>query len=106
MILQFPTPRPPVAGDDRAAMVARAEQIVEVLGTCFVREGWHEAFDHKRAARFVENVRMFDEHDGDDPRFRQLLAWMRDHGQSLDWLFDGDVEPLICRAAKTPRTIA
>jgi hypothetical protein len=48
-------------------------------------------------------MRTFDEEDGADPRFHEVLAWAHDHGQSLDWLFDGDVGPMICRrASKSP----
>jgi hypothetical protein len=84
--------------DSREAMVARAEQLVEVLGTCFVREGWK--FDAERGAQFVESVRTFDENDGNCPKFEMVLDWMHDHGQSLDWLADGDAAGLItCRAA-------
>jgi hypothetical protein len=55
----------------------------------------------ERAARFIENMQTFDEEDGADPRFREILAWAYDHGQSLDWLFDGDLVGLICRPAST-----
>jgi hypothetical protein len=79
--------------DSREAMVARAEQIVELLGTCFIRQGWK--LDAERAAQFVESVRTFDENDGDCPKFRMVLDWMRAPGQSLDWLHDGDVGGLI-----------
>ena len=41
---------------DRAGMVARAKQIVEILGCCYVREGWHEFFDKQHAGQFVESV--------------------------------------------------
>jgi hypothetical protein len=56
-------------------------------------------FNEQRAALFLESVRTFDEHDGDDPRFTEILEWVRDHNQSLDWLFDGDPAGMICRLA-------
>jgi hypothetical protein len=83
--------------DSREAMVARAEQLVGLLGNCYVREGWK--LDAERAAQFVESVRTFDENWGECPKFRMTLDWMHDHGQSYDWLFDGDPAGLITRSA-------
>ncbi|MGA8321931.1 MAG: hypothetical protein WB774_14220 [Xanthobacteraceae bacterium] len=64
-------------GSRRAGMVARAEQIVDRLSTCYVRESWHESFDRQRAAQFVESVRRFDENfdenDGECKHFRTML---------------------------------
>jgi len=36
-----------MTNSEREAMVARAKQIVELLGTCGIRNGW--SFDHERA---------------------------------------------------------
>lgn len=83
--------------EKRGAMVARAEQIVALLGTCHVIEGWR--LNEQRAALFLENMRTFDERNGDDPRFTEILAWVGDHGQSLDWIFAADPSSLICGAA-------
>lgn len=94
-------PDPALIGDtSRVACIARAEHIVALLDDCYIREGWHEAFDRQGAARFLESVRTFDEHDGDDPRFTEILEWTRDHGQSLDWLFQGDVRGMVAGQAK------
>jgi hypothetical protein len=89
--------------DSREAMVVRAKQIVDVLGTCYVRKGWK--LDAERAAQFVENVGTFDEDDGTCPKFRMVLDWMHDHGQSLDWLVDGDVAGLITARAALRATV-
>jgi hypothetical protein len=43
--------------------------------------------------------RTYDGEDGDDPRFQEILDWAHDHGQSLDWLFAGDLVSMIVRAA-------
>jgi hypothetical protein len=40
--------------------------------------------------------------DGDCEHFRQILEWVDDHGQSLDWLFEGDPGVMICRLATRP----
>lgn len=82
--------------DDRAAIVARAEQIVELLRS---RLPTAPRFDERRAALFLENIRTFDEHNGDDPRFTAVLEWVGDHNQSLDWIFAGDPSGMICRLA-------
>jgi hypothetical protein len=45
-------------------------------------------FDECRSERFLENLCLFNPDDGDDdPRFGQILEWVSDHGQSLDWIF-------------------
>jgi hypothetical protein len=53
------------AGDDRpAASLPRAEQIVELLSTCYVREGWKiNKAAAKRALAFVRGYAK----DGSDP---------------------------------------
>jgi hypothetical protein len=81
------------SADSREAMVARAKQIVELLSTCLVREGWK--LDAERAAQFLESVRDFDGNDGDCRKFTMVRDWLYDHGQSLDWLHNGDVSSLI-----------
>jgi hypothetical protein len=92
---------PAIAADaiDRAGMVARAEQIVDLLSNRYIRKGWNEAFDHQRAAQFVESVRRFDPSDGECEHFTSMLKWMSDHGQSLDWLATGDADSFITGAA-------
>jgi hypothetical protein len=57
---------PPIGDYSRAAGVARARHIVELLSDRFIRDGWHESFDRERAARFIENMQTFDE-DGSFP---------------------------------------
>jgi len=90
--------RLPASGDtSRAASITRAEYIVHRLTTYGI------PFDQERAALFLENMQTFDEDDGNDPRFTEVLAWMRDHHQSLDWLFIGDptrsiISPEMARA--------
>jgi hypothetical protein len=44
-------------------------------------------------------MRTFDDEDGADPRFHEILEWVHDHGQSLDWLWGGDPVGMICRPA-------
>jgi hypothetical protein len=88
--------------EPRRTEVARAQRIVELLSDRVVRIGWHENFDRERAARFIENMRTYDEEDGADPRFQEILEWAYDHGQSLDWLFAADLVSVIVRPAAGP----
>ena len=82
---------------DRKAILARAEHIVEVLSTRAIREVW--SFDQARAARFLECLRTFDMNDGDSREFAEILQWIWDHGQCLDWIFRGDLGSMIATLA-------
>jgi hypothetical protein len=88
---------------DKAAMIRRAEELVELFSTRYIREGWHENFDKARAAEFLENVRSFNMAAQDTEHEAKIFAWTQDHGVSLDWLLEGDHKVLItyraCRAA-------
>ena len=83
---------------DKVATVARAQQLVDVLGGRYVREGWNEAFDKERAAKFLEAVRDEDYAADNDPA-AIVDAWLHDHGQPSDWLYRGDPLGMICSAA-------
>ena len=84
----------------RERMMARAERIVELLSTRFIRDGW--SFDTNRAARFLHCLRTFDFKDGDSPEFAEILDWISDHGQSFDWILGGELDPdsMICMLAE------
>jgi len=69
----------------RNASLRRARQVVDALATTGVCDGWH--FDAMRGARFIECVRRLDWSNGDTEEQREVLAWVKDHGQSLDWIF-------------------
>ena len=86
--------------DDRpAASLPRAEQIVELLTTCYVREGWK--IDKAAAKRALTFVRKYAK-DGSDPDEGRKAAinFFGSHGQSLDWVFCGDIRGMICGLAK------
>jgi hypothetical protein len=70
---------------DLAAIVLRAEEIVELLSTR------RESFDTDRAAEFLRDVRRWDE--------QKILGWAYDHGVSSDWLLFGDPSSMILRLA-------
>lgn len=89
-------------GFDRAAISARAEQMVEFLSTRYVRAGW--SFDQQRAARFLDAIRTVDltseyVSQKDVEINAEINSWVSDHGQSLDWLFFGSIGAMICGMA-------
>lgn len=83
--------------DSREAMVARAKQISDLLGTCYIRKGW--SFDKARAAAILESICRLDDEDGDGEHFQAVRDWTYDHGQSLDWLLFGDPSGMITGSA-------
>ena len=62
-----------------------------------LRDHYDGALDEERAAAFLENVRNLDEEDGE--ALKPIIERVRDHGQSLDWIFDGDPSRMICKSA-------
>jgi hypothetical protein len=86
-------------GHDRADALARTEQIIDLLRTCHVREGWKlDAVAAERALAFVRQYAK----DGTEPddELREAIKFFGSHGQSLDWVFAGDVGGMICGLAK------
>ena len=84
---------------DRERMVARAERVIKLLSTRVIRDGW--TFDTHRAARFLHCLRTFDlkdVKDGNSPEFAEILDWVSDHGQSLNWILGREPTPdsMIC----------
>jgi hypothetical protein len=80
-----------------SAIVVRAEQIVDLLRTRRICEGWK--LDKVRADQFLQNVRRLDLKAGDTDLEGEIIAWAHDHGQSLDWLLAGDPISLVCEGA-------
>jgi hypothetical protein len=82
----------------RERMMARAERVVQLLSTRFIRESW--SFDTNRAARFLHCLRTVDFNDSDSPEFAEIMDWVSDHGQSLDWILgEPDPDSMICMLA-------
>jgi hypothetical protein len=69
--------------------------MIDVLRGC----GQGRPFDDRRAARFLDSVLRFDPDDGECEHFRQIVEWVDDHGQSLDWIFRGKPNYMISRLA-------
>src|ERR1700722_3101241 len=97
-----PTAAPAMPSDpdglDRPAALARMEQVVDLLRTCYVREGWK--IDNEAAERALAFMRQFakDGSEPDDGR-EATLDFLHSHGQNLDWVFCGDVGGMICGGA-------
>jgi hypothetical protein len=89
-----------VLGDDSpAASIVRAEQIVELLSVCYVRKGWK--IDEVAAQRALAYCRAYAKNgsDPDDER-KAAMGFFHSHGQSIDWVFYGDIRGMICGLAK------
>jgi hypothetical protein len=83
----------------------RMEYIIATLATCFVAEGWHESWESgpmpKRAADVLAYFRAQAAGGRENAaQEAKVNAFIADCGQSLDWVFDGDVRGMICRLAK------
>jgi len=102
-VVKFPgqPKRPPfaVAAFDpkRERMLLRAERVVELLGSRAIRDGW--SFDKNRAARFLHCLRTFDRNDANSPEVAEIVRWALDHEQSLQWIFTGNIDEMICTLA-------
>lgn len=90
--------------DDPKAALARLEQVIDILRTRHVRDGWHDGggLDEAAAARALAYFRAGcpEETDQDFVERDAATDFIFSHGQSLDWIIDGDPVGLICRAAK------
>ena len=82
----------------RERMLLRAERIVELLSSRAIRDGW--SFDKNRAARFLHCLRTFDDRNvAGSPEVAEIVNWASDHEQSLQWIFTGNIDDMICTLA-------
>jgi hypothetical protein len=89
------------------AILARAEQMIDVLRRCYVSEGWN--LDEEAAERTLRYFRrvaadpgllaLSPGADDADEEWHALMMFFSDHGQCLDWIFRGDPRGLICAGA-------
>jgi hypothetical protein len=88
---------------DHHAILARAQQMVDLLRTCYVCEGWHgKGLDEPAAERMLQYFRRQADgapEDDQDPEWEAAIAFFFDHGQSLDWILVGNPGSMICGAA-------
>jgi hypothetical protein len=89
---------------DHQAILSRVEQIVDLLRTRYIREGWK--IDEDGAARALGYFRRhvegppFKNEDEDTAKYHEALEFFRSHGQNLDWIHDGNPGGMICTLAK------
>jgi hypothetical protein len=88
------------------AILARAEQVVDVLRTRYVCQCWK--LDEEAAARMLRYFRRKAAGAPDnDEEWQAVVAFCGEHGQSLDWIVQGDPAGMICSAAaRSRRSIA
>lgn len=79
---------------DHKAILARVEQIVDLLRTRYICEGWK--MDEGSAARALDYFKRhvygpaFKDEDEDTAAYYQALEFFSSHGQSLDWIHGGN----------------
>ena len=82
----------------RERMLLRAERVVELLSSRAIRDGW--SFDKNRAARFLHCLRTFDDRNiSGSQEVAEIVNWASDHEQSLQWIFTGNIDEMICTLA-------
>jgi hypothetical protein len=82
----------------RERMLLRAERVVELLSSRAIRDGW--SFDKNRAARFLHCLRTSDDRNvAGSPEVAEIVNWASDHEQSLQWIFTGNIDEMICTLA-------
>lgn len=93
---------------DHQAILARAEQVIDVLRNCVVCHGWHDhrkGLDEEAAERTLEYLRRCaacapqDDDEKDAEEWAVASEFFIDHGQSLDWIVRGDPGGMICGGA-------
>jgi hypothetical protein len=82
----------------------RMEYIIDTLATYVVADGWHESWESgpmpKRAADVMAYFRAQAAGARENAaQEAKVNAFIADCGQSIDWIFDGDVRGMICKAA-------
>src|SRR5882757_7734575 len=89
-------------GKDAAAL-ARCKLMMEALRTLYISKAW--SIDEEAAARVLK----YFAHgcpNNDGRGHRLVHAFCKEHGQSVDWLFDGRVPMLIAvLASHSPRNV-
>ena len=80
------------------------EYVIATLATCVVADGWHESWESgpmpKRAADVMTYFRARAAGARENAAQEEKVnAFIADCGQSFDWIFDGDVRGMICKAA-------
>jgi hypothetical protein len=93
----------PTDNSSDVACLVRAEHMVATLRERFIRPNWSiDEAAAERALRFFRAEAAGVAYDQDE--YEAAIAFVSDHGVSLDWIFDGKIGPTICReASASPR---
>lgn len=87
---------------DHHAILTRLEQIVDLLRTCYVRDGWRlDEEGAERTLRYFRRMAMGGRENNHE--FTAASAFLYRNGQSLDWVISGDPRGMICHAAANAR---
>jgi hypothetical protein len=105
-----PTNSPDVVVDHRA-ILARVEEIIDLLRTRHIQDGWQ--MDEEGASRalayfrrHVEGPAFKDEDEDTAEYYAHALPFFNSHGQDLDWIHDGKPFGMICRlASRSPQAM-
>ena len=83
---------------DHAAILKRVQQMIDLLRTRHVCDGWK--LDEERAERTLQYFRSRAAGSpDDDEEWGRVVEFVHHHGQSLDWIIAGDPGRMICRGA-------
>jgi hypothetical protein len=83
---------------DHRAILARVEQIIDLLRTRYVCDGWK--LDEEGAERTLRYFRHCADGGRDNNReYTAAREFLYRNGQSLDWVIAGDPGGMICHAA-------
>jgi hypothetical protein len=81
-----------------SAALVRAEQVVNTLRSSYVRENWKiEENDAEHALAYMRKYAAGKETEDHEQAVMEMFFGC--HGQSLDWIFRGDVGGMICMLA-------
>jgi hypothetical protein len=84
--------------EENRAILARVEQIFDLLRTCHVREGWR--LDEEGAERTLRYFRRMAKGGRDNKaEWGAATDFLHRNGQSLDWVILGNPGGMICHAA-------
>jgi hypothetical protein len=88
----------------------RMEYVINTLATYVVAEGWHESWESGPMPKRAADVMAYLRKRADGVRENaageaKVNAFIKDCGQSLDWIFSGDVRGMICVAARAKATM-
>jgi hypothetical protein len=90
----------------------RMEYVITTLATYVVAEGWHESWESGPMPKRAADVMAYLRKRADGARENaaeeaKVNAFIKDCGQSWDWIFDGDARGMICRAAgNSPQSVS